>query len=351
MSIENIIVHEVIKDNEPKSKARLVDRQDENPINTHAELLVNQVTGLFRKTGMLTGEFAISNDPKMPLPDFVKLLENYLGDSGFDDFVLFSKAATKIFINRFDDSSSQEAGYLWFNHYTHNKDRFLSVILLRKKKGLVFNSNLDLDEIESIDLDKIHMAARVNLSAWRKGETKKYISFRIGANAKTVTNYFSKFIGCEEYTQSRVDTKVLKEVIREYCTHHEFDASDTEKATQYVVNECTKCLDEERPFLLDKMSEKLDVIFDPLEKGVFLSKAQEEPRSLNNEINPDRRELNAFSRYKGNDKTMSISFDIGLLDREVSYYPESDSAILTFEKIPVGLKAQLDAAQKSEVGD
>jgi nucleoid-associated protein len=343
MSIENIIVHEVVK--EPKVPAKLVDRPEENPIDSHAEMLVNQVTGLFRKTGMLTGEFAISNDPKMPVPKFVGLLNNHLGDDGFDDFVAFSKSATDIFIEKLNKSTSQNAGYLWFNHYVHNHDRFLSIILLRKKKGFIFDKDLDLNEVESIDLDKIHMAARINISAWHGKATRKYISFRIGSNAKTVTTYFSDFIGCEEYTQSRVDTRELREVIREYCAYHEFAPDDKAKAIQLVVDECTRCADEEVPFLLDKMSDRLDAIFDPLEKGIFLDKAQEEPRCLTNEISPDRSVFNSFSRYKGMDKRMTISFDSDLLD-ELAVYDRGTGA-LTFTEIPGDLKAQLDTATQS----
>ena len=349
MKINHIIVHEVVK--EPQNKAALNDRETENPIDAKSELLVSQLNGLFGSTGLITGSFKTPDDVNTPPPEFVTLLDNHLKNQ-FSDFVVFTREATRIFIKEFDKSSSQTAGYLWFNQYTHHDQKFLSIVLLRKKKGLIFENDLSLEEVESLDMDKLHMAARINITRWKSGNSQKYISFRIGNNAKSVTDYFSDFIGCEEYTKTKIDTRKLCNVMREYCSHHDLDDHETTEAMQYFVNECHRVLNagEDEVFRLSDMSNKLDVKYniDDSKKGYFLSTAQAEPYEISEEIRPDRSELKAVLRYKGSNDRISISFDIKLYGTVAVYCPNSGS--LTFNELPHELKAQLDlrARENSE---
>lgn len=79
--------------------------------------------------------------------------------------------------------------------------------------------DLSLDPVEGIDLDKLHMAARVNLSDWRANDPLKtrYISFRVGKSSGGVTDYFSDFIGCQEYTVAKEDTADLIDITIEFA--------------------------------------------------------------------------------------------------------------------------------------
>ena len=134
MSIENIIVHEVRKEEEQVNTV-LHTRDEENEVDTHAEQLTSELSNLFRKTGLNTGQFSRPESENDPEAHFVTILRENFIDQSFSGFVEFTKAATREFKRKLDQSSSSKGGYLWFNHYTHNAEHFLSVVLLRKNKG------------------------------------------------------------------------------------------------------------------------------------------------------------------------------------------------------------------------
>lgn len=339
MSIENIIVHEVRKEEE-SSVAEILPRDKENAIDAHAQDLNDQLTKLFRKTGLNTGRFTVPETEDDPKPHFVTLLETYFSINEFSDFVAFSQAASRDFKRKLDGSGSSKGGYLWFNHYTHNDENFLSIVLLRKKHGLSLSSELTLDDVEQLDLDKLHMAARINLTAWLDGTSTRYIAFRIGRGAKDVTEYFSTFIGCEEYTRARVDTQNLVAVTKQYCSENGFDDVKSETVKQFVFDQCVSWLDDDEPILLDSISTMLDTRFTPEHSGKFLEIAQDEPFSLNNEIPIERSALKGLTRYSGKSKKLSLSFDSDLLN--VSVFYNQGTGELKITDLPDKLKQQLN---------
>jgi nucleoid-associated protein len=328
MNIRNIIVHEVRKE-DGDEKAEILPRHEENEINEHANTLSTELSQLFRKTGLNTGGFLELESEDDPLPHFVGLLTNYFNGEAFSEFANFSNSAAKEFKRKLDESGSSKGGYLWFNHYINNSEHFLSVVLLRKKAGLSISADLTLDEIERIDLDKLHMAARINLTSWLEGSSSRYIAFRIGRDAKDVTSYFSKFIGCQEYTRAKVDTQQLVQVVRKYCAQHGFGEVKSEGVKQFVYEQCLDWLAEEIPVSIDALSVLLDGKFQPSQQNLFLEIAQGDPFFLNNEIPIEKSALRGLTRYSGKNKKMALSFDSDLLNVSVFYNDGNKSLLFT----------------------
>lgn len=338
MDIRNIIVHEVRKEEE-HAQADIELREEENPVDEHAQRLVTQLSELFRKTGLSTGGFTAPEHNDDPRPHFVGLLENYFDGHSFSNFVAFAKAAARDLKRKIDGSGSSKGGYLWFNHYVYNDENFLSVVLLRKKNGLSLSRDLSLAEVEELDLDKLHMAARINLSAWLEGSSAKYVAFRVGRSAKEVTDYFSSFIGCEEYTRARIDTQNLVQVTKRYCVSNGFSDERAEEVKQFVYEQCCGWLDSGNLVLLENISSIVDSRFQPEEQGVFLQIAQDDPFLLNNEILVERSALRGLTRYAGKTRKMSISFDSDLLNVSVFYNKEAGE--VRFTDLPPSLERQL----------
>ena len=337
MQILNAIVHEVKKE-EDSAAVEVIFRHDENEIDSHAIDLSKQLTGLFKKTGLNSGGFIQPEEDEQP-PQFVNLLNIYLDQLSFTDFVKFTQSATKEFQKQLFKATAAKGGYLWFNHYIHNDEHFLSVVLLRKKAGLALSENLTLDQIEQLDLDKLHMASRINLSRWIAGSSNRYISFRIGKNAKDVTGYFAKFIGCEEFTRAKIDTQNLVAVTKEYCQTNNFDDVASENIKQFVFDRCSEWLANDEAILLENISTALDACFQPENKGTFLEISQNEPYSLNNEMSVEKASLRSLTRYNGKNKDLSISFSSDLLN--VSVFYDSKNKALKITDLPQSLLAQL----------
>lgn len=341
MGIKNIIIHEVKK--EGKEKAIVTPRESENAVDEHAETLNSQLTGLFKKTGLSTGGFTEPENDDDPLPHFLVLLDRYFSGSGeFSDFVAFTQAAANEFKEKLNSSSSSKGGYLWFNHYTHQAKNFLTVVLLRNKTGLSLSDDYALSDIEELDLDKLHMAARINLSDWRGGVTSKYIAFKVGSTAKDVTDYFSRFIGCQEYTKATTDTKNLVRATEAYCKAHELSSEQTESVKNFVHEQCVSWLNEDQPVKLDSLSSLLDEKFqvEVADVGKFLEIAQSEPYLLNNELPIVKRALSGLKRYSGKNNKMYVTFDSNLLNKSV-FYDSAKNELTITDHLPADLVKQI----------
>lgn len=285
MSIRNIIIHEVIKEitstkGPGPNLAKINPRNQQNEVDKHALNLVQKLNSLFSNTGLSTGAFIKPENDNDEVPHFLRLLKENYKSSNFSNFVEFTQAAARVFKDKLDQSSGNaQGGYLWFNHYSYGPSEFLSIVLLRKKEALELKSDLTLGEITELDLEKLHMAARINLSAWEFNESDRYIAFKIGSRAKDVTDYFLRFIGCSEYTQSKEDTQNLVEVSKRYAAKHKFTDEQTIELKQFIFDQCISWLNSDNEVHISNISEILDKRYSikESEKGSFLKIAQEDP--------------------------------------------------------------------------
>ncbi|MBO2563774.1 nucleoid-associated protein [Shewanella algae] len=343
MKILNVILHN-IKKNEDKSAVEEKLRPNENENDDSANYLGKSINEIFNKTGLSMGHFIIKkNDDDVGSHVETLLKKYYVGDN-FTDFVKFTQSCTLHLKKKLQDKSAIKAkgGHVWFNHYMHAEQHFLSIVLLRQKVSTRIE-DLSLKQFDSVDLDKLHMGARINLTKWSKSTgASKYISFKIGREAKAVTDYFSKFIGCEAFTAAKVDTRAMISVINSYCDTHNIENEKKEHLKSFVYTTIFDSLSKgDTTVKIDRISDLLDSKFeiDEEKKGVFLKTAQGKPYYLNNEISPDKTELNRLKRYYGKNNDVSVSFSSNLLN--VSVFYDKKKGVLTIKDVPEALKQQL----------
>lgn len=346
MPIQHIIIHEITK--EPTSAATANLRDQENPVNEHAERVSHQLSTLFK--GVNIGGFHRPDNPGLPPAAFEALLSTYFDGNDFSDFVAFSHGASEVLIDKLNDPKAQQAkgGYLLLHHYIHQGNHFLSVVLLRMRQGISLSEDLSFTEVDELNLDTLHMAARVNLSDWRAAATERYIAFKIGRQARDVTQYFSDFIGCREYRAAKEDTKNLVAATSEFCARRSLSDSDTLGVRRQVDELCRDRVDNGLPVLLEDISDLLDARYPPADErdqGLFLSIAQDD-YGLTNSPAIDKSALRSLVRYSGKTKKLAISFDADLLDEGTVRY-DNEAKSLTITELPESLLVELERARGS----
>jgi len=345
MEIKNIILHEVDR-KQASDKSTYVGlnlRPSENPINDNSKSLVNSLSQLFKRTGLSSGHFVQPEDEGDEKPKLERLIEKYYKNGGISEFRRFSEAVARYLKRVLDHTKTAKGGYLWINCYKQNDALFLSLVILRKKDALQIK-NLSLDKVEEIDLDKLHMAARINISQWELKNPlfDRYIAFKVGKSTSEVTDYFQEFIGCSEAVRAKRDTDNLVKVTVDFCKKHNFDDKKTDIIKRDVSELCLRWHSEETPVFLDKISEILDNTFVEKDKnkGKFLEIAQGDPYFLTNEIRIHKGALRKLRKYVGHSKKLNISFDSDLLGQTVIYNPEEKSLMII--ELPEDLVGQLD---------
>jgi nucleoid-associated protein len=344
VEIKNIILHEVDRKSASNGSTYIGTniRPDENPINENSTSLVKSLSGLFRKTGLSSGHFREPENEDEDKPKLERLLDKYYVDGAIPEFWKFSDSVARHLKAVLETTKTAKGGYLWINCYEHGNEFFVSLVILRKKDALQIK-NLSLDKVEEIDLDKLHMAARINISQWNKSDPllDRYIAFKVGKSSTEVTDYFQDFIGCSEAIRAKRDTDNLVNVTIQFCKEHQFDEKKTDVIKRDIEELCLRWHAEETPVLLDKISEILDNTFveNRSNKGRFLEIAQGEPYFLTNEVRIHKSSLRKLRKYMGSSKKLNISFDSDLLGKSVIFDKYEKS--LTITEIPDDLLGQL----------
>lgn len=351
LETKKIVIHEVKK--ELKNFADIKLRPEENPVNDSAKKVTESMPNLFRDNRIRYGSFDFEEDLADAVkPHFLTLLDKYYKSEEFEDFLTFSHSATEHFKTIINESpaakASAKGGYLLFDYYVRDSIYFLSIILLRDKIGIIVD-DLNFSQMEEIDLEKFHLGARINLSRWKINEDR-YIGYSIGDRSKKVTDFFAKFIGCNQYTRAKEDTKQLKNIVAEYCKNHGIVKEMRDKAKSMVHDYCMEKHQNKKPIRLTEISQLLDIGFDIDEdkRDFFINISQEEPFLLHTELEKiDRAEVKLLNRYYGSDKKMVIAFDRNLLGDKVLY----ENNALIFNEIPDDLKQDLDEYISNEINE
>ncbi|WKD48981.1 nucleoid-associated protein [Microbulbifer spongiae] len=325
MEIVNIIVHEVRK--EATDELSVVNpRKKENPVNELTKELSSSLETLFNKTGLMNGGFE-EVEEGAPMPRFVEALQANFQNGQFSNFIDFTRNSAYYLADELENAVGSKGGYLLFYHYRLAGKAYLSVIMLRKTAGITLDASLSLSQIERLDLDKLHMAAQINLTDWIDKKSEKYISFKKSGSAKDLTEYFTNFIGCAAYTHARKDTRALIQAIHEYCQEVNMSASEIEATKQRALNYCSRQLDEGKPLWIDQFSAYLD----GENPQRFLAITKKEEYQLSNELNLDAPSLIRLRRVSIIGDGMRLTFDSELLHREKIQFDENEGSLLIRE--------------------
>jgi nucleoid-associated protein len=200
--------------------------------------------------------------------------------------------------------------------------------------GMTLNKALEFNESQRLDLEHLHLAARINLTEWQKGKQLRYLAFKLGAKTQDMREYFSDFIGCKEFTAYKADTKMVVKVITDYANELNYDFDKATRANELANEYCREC---------KKNGEKVNLVH--LAKHVFPEKpeglltiAQNDPYCLNSEIGIDLRALSGFTRYKGQNKKFTLSFAREELHKSIIFDGEKS---LTINELPEDFISQL----------
>ncbi len=186
--------------------------------------------------------------------DFSTLLNNYLelSDEADDQtFLEFSKSLEKL-REKIENKSFPTGGYYLFIDYNISKNRYISVVLLRKKEGLnVIKKNgvYTLDNTENINIDKIAMAFRLNFSIYLNSETEEnknnYLALITTQQDGEVSGYFRDWVNAGDMIKNSVNTKNFIRIIKN------IDIPKNEKGDDIFKN-----LDEFKRAIFDYIKDK-----------------------------------------------------------------------------------------------
>lgn len=272
MNIEHVILHEVVK--EQMSDGDLNCRDNELPIvdetgaSTPVVSLVEQILELYdKRMGKGLGIFE-SNTTNYPfsrmLGEFYAACSSPDEESGIncsEEFVRFTTHSMENLLGRMNDQQFSTGGYVLFVLYRNDDGNpLMCVAMLRNKQGNAIDENLNVKETIHIDLEKLHICCQIDITPWldQDDNESKYMSFIKGRASSTTPEYFIKFVGCAEFSDSSTQTAELVQVVRDYCRSQNLTHDQSIEFRRRVYDYCKDKLDRRERVFIPDLSRYLD---------------------------------------------------------------------------------------------
>lgn len=342
------------------SSAFLLQKPAQEPaLDGRAEYLLRELKQAFiGKAGKIHGEFS-SDISEAPIkPWLQQLLDKQLG------FESFSQKLWQHLETSLAGSSVDVDGHVLIFIEALADGDFLHLFIVDHKEGIYLDSELQLSDSLFLDLSKIVVAARVNISqacgieveASTENDTEdddieeqisapggqgSYLSVLKARGDKELTDFFTAWVGVGEPVDTAADTDNFLEAVAEFTK--DMDDVQASQCRNEVVEYCVQQDKLGESVQIKELSSALSeqkIVEEEDSFSQFVSQYQGQRDMVKSDVLiPDRSKLRQFLRISGRSDNLSMSFNADCLGDTVVYNPQSDS--LTITSIPSALKLRL----------
>ncbi|MFT4748203.1 MAG: nucleoid-associated protein [Congregibacter sp.] len=282
-------------------------------------------------------ELSAREEPTPHAVTFKTMLEDMQSEK--QDFVEFSIQASEMLKKSLIDTGNLETGFVLFSHYQFLATDYLMIAIINTKQHVEINRDLELTSSDHLDLAKMQLAVRIDLTQLVvSAEQKRYISFIKGRMGRKVSDFFMHFIGCEELVDVKQQNKQLLTTVDAFLSAEQLDPQEKHQARETVSNYYKEKLELGEDIQIQELAAKLPsdhVSFEEFNQGAELP--------LEETFQADRGVLKTLAKFSGQGGGISLSFERKLLGERVSYDAGSDT--LMIRGIPPNLKDQLLKSQ------
>jgi len=312
MNVKNIVAHKINK---------VQGAQDANIQYAGAELNVSDqkvikfakgVRDLYTKgTSKSFGNFEETESDN----NFQGFLNEFNNDDV--DFLSFTRKAVDNLKIHIQSQTLATGGYIVFMRYVEEAE-YAMVLMLKDKKSPMFTSSLTLSDATHIDLDKLHAVVRINVSKMQADE-QQYLSFTKNSRVKEFAEYFLKFIGCTDFTESKALTSTFVDQIKKYAkTKATNDDGTVDKAYKdKIINSAYTYCEEKYKDDLPVNIESLSRLLDPEEPTNFTDYIADNNIVLNTEFTPHKETIKRLKKYHFTGNGFSLRFDRDCIDTNI----------------------------------
>ena len=329
MSIEvnKLVVHYVDKQDED---TQIHLRNDEMSINDRVNVFIEQLHHAYTsKPGK--GYCAFSPDKNSQV---ASAMQSYRNNEL--NFYSVTEQATQVLKEELNKYAFNETGYLVFCHYQYVATEYVLIALINIKEHYSITSELDLSASRHLDISRMQLAARIDLSAWdTQPEDARYISFIKGRAGRKVADFFLDFLGCEEGIDAKQQSNVMLAAVEDYLSEQQFNKEEKDNLRKEVFDYCNDCIttgeDANIADLSETLSKSSETQFEDFYKDQSYDLAESFP--------VDKKTLTTMVKFSGLGGGVSVGFERKHLGERVLYDAQNDT--LTIKGIPPNLKEQL----------
>lgn len=327
LQLSNVILHQLVKG----SDQQLIVNYRESSLSNEAstESLVAELHRVFNaKAGKGFGVFAEESEFKTWLDD---LQANNL------DFYTFSQGCAKRLITEIGKYSFAEEGFLIMAHYQSLATDYLFIGLLPSNQSLKVTEGLEISATEYLDISKMDIAARIDLSTYvTDSESNRYLSFIKGRVGRKVADFFLDFLQAETGLDAKQQNLVLMQAVDDFVADAKLEKTEADSYRKQVADYCNEQIKSGDELEVKELSSELPKSH---EGTSFAEFTQEQGYELEESFPGDRAVVRKLTKFVGAGGGLNISFDSLLMGERIFYDPQTDT--LTIKGTPPNLRDQL----------
>lgn len=271
--------------------------------------------------------------------EFPKLLEQWHQQQM--NFLDFSQAAARLLHQQLEKYGILDDGFLVFAHYQHMVNEYLTVGFLPSKEGVTISAELAVDKSSQLDISRVQLAARIDLSEWQQDPLgRSYISFIKGRAGRKISDFFLDFLGCAERVNAKAQTQQLVDTVQAYASHETLPNESAVALRKQVYDYCDEQWQQGEQVKVQDLSEQLRAAVPAATTFADFNQQQPEgPKRLSEEFPTDKTTLRRLVKFQGQGGGLSVAFDQSMLGERVKYDPQTDT--VTIVGTPPNLRDQL----------
>ena len=337
MPIRHLIMHKIDKKPDGSPSVQYIGLKELGESQAAEDLVFELNTSYNAKAGKGWGFFHAESGA-FPFSGWLKSWR-----AGGKSFTEFSQDALDHLDRLMNELNLSVGGHVLFAHYQQGMTEYLTIALLQESEAVTVNESLELVPVRRLDLDHIHLAARINLSEWETNSaSKQYVSYLKGKNGKKSAEYFRDFIGVQEGIDGAGETRTLLKAFSDFVESEDLPEESTRERTKTLIDYASSQAKIGGLCTLDELSE----LIDEDNPKAFAEFARAADYGLSPEIPADKRVLNQFRRFTGRAEGLSISFEAHLVGDKVEY--DQEAGTLMIKGLPTQLTEQLKRAAVKE---
>ena len=328
--INHFVVHQI---SEHEQALAINTRDDLFEVSEDIEVLVQQLLQSYNNKPVKgIGGFSAEEEAEQEC----KILLDDLIQQGAD-FLPFSVRLAQLLVNAMVSQGTPETGFLVVTQFQYLATDYLMVALLDTKEHVEVNNRLQLTVASHLDLAKMQLAARIDLSQYQAApELNRYISFIKGRVGRKISDFFMAFLGCAEEVDIKQQNKLLLDQVEDYMTQESFEPEEKMQKREELSSYYKEQIESGEEIEVKEIARTLAM---DDQKQDFHAFTQQSDESLEDSFQGDKSAIKTLKKFTGQGGGVSISFERKMLGERVIYQPDSDT--LMIKGIPPNLKDQL----------
>lgn len=327
LHLSNVILHQLSKNEQDELVVKYRSQSLDN--DTSAENLVAELHRVFNsKASKGFGSFKSDSDFQTWLQELRQ------GERDFYDFSQISAQRLKDELSKYPFA---DEGILVMAEYQSLATDYLFIGLLPLNQSLKVTEGLDISATDYLDINKMDIAARLDLSSFETDKnSNRYLAYIKGRVGRKVSDFFLDFLQADVGLDTKVQNQVLMQAVQDFCTDSKLEKDEAIGYKKQVYDYCNEQIKAGEEVHIRELSGELPASQDGTG---FFEYTQAHGYELEESFPGDRSTVRKLTKFVGAGGGLNVSFDSLLLGERIFYDLESDT--LTIKGTPPNLREQL----------